>query len=312
MVKKMKKKNNFIRRPTRCPECSSNDLIEDYERGEIVCGVCGLVIRENIMDIGPEWRAFTKQEMEQRSRVGVPFSLTLHDKGLSTVIDKANRDAFGRKIPASTRLQMLRLRKWQIRSKVHSSIDRNLAQAMAELDRLSDKVRIPDAVKEKAALIYRRALDKGLVRGRSILAIITASVYAACRLSQTPRTLKEISAASLAEEKNVARCYRLLLTELNLKMPVIDLKRRVPKVASKIGLREKTQQRAIGIIRKAEKKRLVAGKEPMGLVAAALYIACVLEGERKTQKDVAEAAGVTEVTVRNRYRDLKENLDLDF
>ena len=311
MVKK-KKKNNFIRRPTRCPECSNKDLIEDYERGEIVCGVCGLVIRENIMNIGPEWRAFTKQEMEQRSRVGVPFSLTLHDKGLSTVIDKANRDAFGRKIPASTRLQMLRLRKWQIRSKVHSSIDRNLAQAMAELDRLSDKVRIPNAVKEKAALIYRRALDKGLVRGRSILAIITAAVYAACRLSQTPRTLKEISAASLAEEKNVARCYRLLLTELNLKMPIIDLKRRVPKVASKIGLREKTQQRAIGIIRMAEKKRLVAGKEPMGLVAAALYIACVLEGERRTQKEVAEAARVTEVTVRNRYRDLKENLDLDF
>jgi len=227
------------------------------------------------------------------------------------VIDRANRDAFGRKIPASTRFQMLRLRKWQIRSKVHSSIDRNLAQAMAELDRLSDKVRIPDSVKEKAALIYRRALDKGLVRGRSILAIVTASVYAACRLSQTPRTLNEISAASLAEEKDVARCYRLLLSELNLKMPIIDLKRRVPKIASKIGVSEKTQQTAMRIIRMAGKKRVVAGKEPMGLVAAALYIACVLEGERKTQKEVAEAAGVTEVTVRNRYRDLKDSLDLD-
>lgn len=310
MVKK-KEKNHFHKRPTRCPECGSKDLIEDFERGEIVCGHCGLVVRESVMDLGPEWRAFTKQEMEERSRVGIPFSLTLHDKGLSTVIDRANRDAFGRKIPASTRLQMLRLRKWQIRSKVHSSIDRNLAQAMAELDRLSDRVRAPDSVKEKAALIYRRALDKGLVRGRSILAIVTASVYAACRLSQTPRTLKEISAASLAEEKDIARCYRLLLSELNLKMPIIDLKRRIPKVASKIGLREKTQQRAIGIIRVAEKKHLVAGKEPMGLVAAALYIACVLEGERKTQKEVAEAAEVTEVTVRNRYRDLKENLDID-
>lgn len=309
MIKK--KKNNFVGRPTRCPECGSTDLIEDYERGEIVCGVCGLVIRENIMDIGPEWRAFTKEEMEERSRVGAPFSLTLHDKGLSTVIDRANRDAFGRKIPASTRLQMLRLRKWQIRSKVHSSIDRNLSQAMAELDRLSDKVRLPDSVKEKAALIYRRALDKGLVRGRSIMAIVTASVYTACRLSQTPRTLKEISAASLAEEKDIARCYRLLLSELNLKMPAIDLKRRIPKVASKIGLSEKIQQRAIEIIRMAEKKRVVAGKEPMGLVAAALYIACVLEGERKTQKDAAEAAGVTEVTVRNRYRELKEDLGLD-
>jgi len=310
-MEKKKEENRFHRRPTTCPECSSHDLIEDYERGEIVCGHCGLVIRENVMDIGPEWRAFTKEEMEERSRVGIPFSLTLHDKGLSTVIDRANRDAFGRKIPASTRFQMLRLRKWQIRSKVHSSIDRNLAQAMAELDRLSDKVRIPESVKEKAALIYRRALDKGLVRGRSILAIVTASVYAACRLSQTPRTLNEISAASLAEEKDVARCYRLLLSELNLKMPIIDLKRRVPKIASKIGVSEKTQQTAMRIIRMAGKKRVVAGKEPMGLVAAALYIACVLEGERKTQKEVAEAAGVTEVTVRNRYRDLKDSLDLD-
>jgi len=309
MVKKGK--NSFIRRPTVCPECGSNDMIEDYDRGEVVCGHCGLVVRENIMDVGPEWRAFTKEEMDERSRVGVPFSLTLHDKGLSTVIDRANRDAFGKRIPASTRLQMLRLRKWQIRSKVHSSIDRNLAQAMAELERLSDKVRIPGSVKEKAALIYRRALDKGLVRGRSIMAIVTASVYAACRLTHTPRTLKEISAESLADEKDISRCYRLLLSELDIKMPIIDLKRRIPKVASKIGLREKTQQRAIGIIRMAEKKHMVAGKEPMGLVAATLYIACVLEGERKTQKDAAEAAGVTEVTVRNRYRDLKENLDLD-
>ncbi len=307
----VKKENYLYRRPIRCPECGSRDLIEDYERGEIVCGHCGLVIREGIMDVGPEWRAFTKEEMEERSRVGIPFSLALHDKGLSTVIGKTGTDAFGKKIPASTRLQMLRLRKWQIRSKVHSSIDRNLAQAMAELDRLADKVRIPDSVKEKAALIYRRALDRGLVRGRSILAIVTASLYAACRLSQTPRTLKEISAASLAKEKDIARCYRLLLSELNLKMPIIDLKRRIPKIASRIGLSERTQQTAIRIIKMAEKKHVVAGKEPMGLVAAALYIACVLNGERRTQKEVAEAAEVTEVTVRNRYRDLRESLDLD-
>jgi transcription initiation factor TFIIB len=145
------------------------------------------------MNNGPEWRAFTLEEKVSRSRVGIPASYSVYDKGLSTAIGRVDRDAFGRKLPLSTRLQMWRLRKWQIRSRVHSSVDRNLAQAMAELDRLSDKSYIPAPVKEKAAVIYRKALDKGLVRGRSIAAIIAASLYAACRTTGTPRTLREIA-----------------------------------------------------------------------------------------------------------------------
>ena len=294
-----------------CPECGNPNLIEDRDRGEIVCGACGLVIHENVMDEGPEWRAFTQEEKRQRNRVGTPISLSVHDKGLSTVIDRVNRDAFGRQLPTSTRLQMLRLRKWQIRARVHSSVDRNLAQAMAELDRLSDKIRVPTSVKEQAALIYRRALDKGLVRGRSILAIAAASLYAACRFTQTPRTLKEIAEASLVKKKDIARCYRLLLRELDMKMPMMDPIRRVPKIASKLGINEKSQQTAIDILRKAEEKKIIAGKDPMGLAAAAIYIACVLENERKTQREVAEITGVTEVTVRNRYKGLTKDLGLE-
>lgn len=294
-----------------CPECSDQNLIEDRDRGEIVCGACGLVIHENVMDEGPEWRAFTQEEKKRRNRVGTPTSLSVHDKGLSTVIDRVNRDAFGRQLPTSTRLQMLRLRKWQIRARVHSSVDRNLAQAMAELDRLSDKIRVPTSVKEQAALIYRRALDKGLVRGRSILAIAAASLYASCRFTQTPRTLKEIAEASLVKKKDIARCYRLLLRELDMKMPMMDPIRRVPKIASKLGINEKSQQTAIDILRKAEEKKIIAGKDPMGLAAAAIYIACVLENERKTQREVAEITGVTEVTVRNRYKGLTKDLGLD-
>jgi transcription initiation factor TFIIB len=303
-------KEGFARKIERCPECGSNKLIEDYDMGEIVCGDCGLVVRENVIDKGPEWRAFTQEEKESRSRVGTPTSLTVHDKGLSTVIDRINRDAFGRQLPASTRIQMLRLRKWQIRSRVHSSIDRNLAQAMAELDRLTDKVRLPPTVKERAALIYRRALDKGLVRGRSISAIAAASIYAACRSSQTPRTLKEVSRASLVKKKDVSRCYRLLLRELDMHMPTYDPIRCISKIASKVDIQVKTQQRAMDVLREAGKKRMIAGKDPMGMAAAALYIACVQENEKKTQKQIAESAGVTEVTVRNRYKDLKEALNL--
>ena len=293
-----------------CPECGGNNLIEDYDRGEVACGACGLVIHESVVDPGPEWRAFTREEKNDRSRVGSPTSLSVHDKGLSTVIDRVNRDAFGRELPATTRLQMLRLRKWHIRARVHSSADRNLAQAMAELDRLSDKLRVPSSVKEQAALIYRKALNKGLVRGRSILAIAGASLYAACRFTQTPRTLKEVAEASLVKKKDIARCYRLLLRELEIRMPMADPVRCVPKISSKINVIEKIQQKAIDILHRAEEKKAIAGKDPMGIAAAAIYIACVTEGEKKTQKDIAEAAGVTEVTVRNRYKGLRKVLNI--
>ena len=205
----------------KCPECGSENLVHDYDTGETVCGACGLVLYEQMLDKGPEWRAFTQEEKASRSRVGVPTSYSVHDKGLSTAISQVDRDAFGRKLPLATRLQMWRLRKWQIRSRVHSSIDRNLAQAMAELDRLSDKVYIPAPIKEKAAVIYRKALDKGLVRGRSIAAIAAAALYAACRGSGTPRTLREIAEASLVDKKDVARCYRLSVSYTHLTLPTI-------------------------------------------------------------------------------------------
>jgi len=295
----------------KCPECASENLVHDYDTGETVCGDCGLVLYEQMMDKGPEWRAFTQEEKASRSRVGVPTSYSVHDKGLSTAISQVDRDAFGRKLPLSTRLQMWRLRKWQIRSRVHSSVDRNLAQAMAELDRLSDKVYIPPPIKEKAAVTYRKALDKGLVRGRSIAAIAAAALYAACRGSGTPRTLREIAEASLVDKKDVARCYRLLLRELGVHMPIADPLTYISKIAENTGITGKTQGLAIQILRDARKRRAAAGKDPMGLAAAALYIACLKNNEKKTQKDIAEAAGVTEVTVRNRYKTLRRQLNLE-
>ncbi len=295
----------------RCPECGSVNLIHDEESGEIICGNCGLVINESIMNEGPEWRAFTPSENESRSRVGIPLSFAVHDKGLTTVIGRIGKDAYGRSIPLNTKLQMLRLRKWQIRSRVHSSTDRNLAQAMAELDRLCDKLHIASNIKERAAVIYRKALDSGLVRGRSISAIAAASLYAACRITQTPRTLREISGQSPMERKDIARCYRLMLKDLSIQMPKPNAQLRVPKIAARVGVGEKTQQTAVDILRKAERIRTTAGKDPMGLAAAALYIACVINNEKRTQKMIAEAAGVTEVTIRNRYKGLKESLGLE-
>jgi transcription initiation factor TFIIB len=296
------------RRADKCPECGSTNLVHDYDTGETVCVNCGLVLHEQMIDKGPEWRAFTQEEKESRSRVGGPTSYSVFDKGLSTTIGRVDRDAFGRKLQLSTRLQMWRLRKWQIRSRVHASVERNLAQAMFELDRLSDKLSAHGSIKENAALIYRKALDKNLVRGRSIAAIVAAALYAACRNNETPRTLREIAEASLVDKKDVARCYRLLLRALDIQMPIADPMTYVSKIGERVGITGQTQGLAIRILREAKKRRLASGKDPMGLAAAALYIACLQSNEKKTQKDIAEAAGVTEVTVRNRYKSLKRQL----
>jgi transcription initiation factor TFIIB len=294
----------------KCPECLSKNLIHDSDIGETICGDCGLVLYEQTFDKGPEWRAFTQQEKAQRSRVGMPTSYSIHDKGLSTSISQLDRDSCGRKLPQSTRLQMWRLRKWQIRSRVHSSVDRNLSQAMSELERLSGNLSISRSVKEKAALIYRKALDKNLVRGRSINAVTSAALYAACRQSKTPRSLRDICEASLVDKKDVARCYRLLLQELQFAMPIAESLTYVSKIAEKNGITGRTQGTAITILADAKRKRFAAGKDPMGLAAAALYIACLQHHEKVTQKDIADASGVTEVTIRNRYKALKRQLNL--
>ena len=295
----------------KCPECNSKNLVHDYDTSETICGDCGLVLYEQTLGKGPEWRVFTQEEKASRSRVGTPTSYSIQDKGLSTAISQVDRDAFGRKLPLSTRLQMWRLRKWQIRSRVHSSTDRNLAKAMSELERLSSKINISQPIKEKAAVIYRKALDKHLVRRGSIVSIAAAALYAACRKSGTSRTLNEIAKASLVNRKDVARCYRMLFQELDFHMPISDPLTYVSKIAEKNGISGKTQGAAIAILGEARRKRFAAGKDPMGMAAAALYIACVQNYEKVTQKDIAEAAGVTEVTVRNRYKALKRQLNLE-
>lgn len=294
----------------KCSQCGHSNLIHDHDSGETICANCGLVISDPAVSQEPEWRSFTPEEEQSRSRVGMPTSYSTFDKGLSTSIGREDRDALGRKLPYSSRPQIWRLRKWQVRSRAHASIDRNLALAMAELDRLSDKLNIHGSLKENAAMIYRKALAEDLVRGRSIAAVMAASLYAACRNSETPRSLREVAETSLVDKKDVARCYRLLLRYLNIRMPISSPVTYVFKIANGAGISSQCQGVATKILREARKKRVSSGKDPMGLAAAALYIACLQTHENKTQKVIAEAAGVTEVTVRNRYKGLNRQLGL--
>ena len=285
-------------------------MVVDTAGGELVCSSCGFVVKEKIEETGPEWRAFSKDEKDDRSRGGIPTSIAMHDMGLATVIGAVNKDASGKSLSGSMKATVDRLRTWDSRSQVHEPQDRNLRQAFSELDRLSDKLAVSDSVVEKAAYIYRKALERGLVRGRSISAIIAASLYAACRDRETPRTLKDLAVVSNVKKKDIARCYRLLLKEMDIKMPVVDPTKCVSRIASRAQLSERTKRRALEILKKAEEARISAGKDPMGLAAAALYVSCTLEGEDKTQRDVAEAAGVTEVTIRNRYKGLRSALGI--
>ncbi|MEM4810499.1 MAG: transcription initiation factor IIB [Thermofilum sp.] len=293
----------------RCPHCGSTKLVYDPSRGEVICAECGYVMSEREIDLGAEWRAFTPEERERRSRVGAPIS-SFGVESLVTDIDWGGRDAAGREISLRRKLEMLRLRKWQVRARAQSSMERNLAQAVIELERLSAQLGLPKTVLDRALEIYKRALESNLVRGRSIESVMAAAVYAACRELKLPRTLDEIAVYTRAGRKDVARCYRLLLREASIKVPLPNAADFVPRIGSYLRLSGQTIKAAIEILDKARAAGLTAGKDPAGLAAAAIYIAALQNGEMRTQKEVARAAKVTEVTVRNRYKELVKKLGL--
>ena len=291
----------------KCPKCGGERFVSDPDNGEKVCSTCGLVVEEDVLDTGPEWRAFTVAEKDTRSRTGLGATLTLYDKGLSTVFT-GDRDASGRLLDTESRIKMDRLRRYDNRSKFDETWRRNLSVAMAELDRMSVLLSIPSSVKERAAFIYRKALKADLIRGRSIDAFVSASLYAACRAAEVPRPIKKISEASTRDHSEVARTYRLLIRELKIRMPVDDPVKFVPSIASRLKLRRDTEQNAVRILRKAKTRYGLSGKDPRGLAAAALYMACLSNNDRRIQKEVATAAGTTEVTLRNRLHGLERTI----
>lgn len=294
-----------------CPECGSVKLVRNYERAELVCAGCGYIIFDKIMDMGPEWRAFDQEQREKRGRVGAPMTFTIHDKGLSTMIDWRDRDSHGKDLTPKRRAQIYRLRKWQRRIRVSDATERNLAFALSEVDRMSSHLGLPRNVREAAAVVYRRAVEERLIRGRSIEGVAAAALYAACRECKVPRTLDEIAEVSRVSKKEIGRSYRFIARELLIHLRPTSPTDYIPRFASELGLSGEVQSEAIEILKEAAKKGLTSGRGPTGVAAAAIYIASVLHGERRTQRDVADVARVTEVTVRNRYKELCEKLGLD-
>jgi transcription initiation factor TFIIB len=293
-----------------CPECNSDNVVTDADQGELVCDDCGLVIDERQIDRGPEWRAFNHSERQSKSRVGAPITETMHDRGLTTTIDWKDKDAYGRSLSSEKRSQMHRLRKWQERIRTKDAGERNLQFALSEIDRMASALGVPRSVREVASVIYRRALNEDLIRGRSIEGVATAALYAACRKEGIPRSLEEISEVSRVERKEIGRTYRYISQELGLEMKPVDPKKYVPRFCSELELSEEVQSKANEIIETTSEKGLLSGKSPTGFAAAAIYAASLLCNEKKTQREVADVAQVTEVTIRNRYQEQIEAMGI--
>jgi len=310
-TKKQNKNKQTIEETMKCPKCNSTHLTKDYSRAELVCEKCGLVIDAEIMDHGPEWRAFDSDQREKRARVGAPMTYTIHDKGLSTTIGWQNRDSYGKSIPTRNRAQLYRLRKWQTRTRISDGTERNLALALSALDRMSSALSLPRNVRETAAMIYRKAVRQKLIRGRSIEGVTAAVLYAACRQCNVPRTLEEISGVAQIKKKEIGRNYRNISRKLELKLLPTTPQDYISRFCSQLKLSNDVQVKTTEILKQAARKELTSGRGPTGLAAAALYIASVICGERRTQREVAEIAGVTEVTIRNRYKELAKKLDID-
>jgi len=290
----------------KCPECGSINLFWNREKGEVICKDCGLVIEDKMVDFGQEWREFDSDGAQTKRRTGAPMTYTQYDQGLGTEVGQTG-DLF--KLGAKDRNKFFRLRKWQ--SRISTAIERNLKLALAELKRVSSYLKLPKSVEEESARIYTLAVQRGLVRGRSMESVVAGALYAACRRHDVPRTLDELSEASGIEKKEIGRTYRFVTRELGISIMPSNPADYIARFASALKLSAEAQSKSIDILEMAQKEELTSGRGPTGIAAAALYVSALIHGEKRTQREVADVAGVTEVTIRNRYKELLDKLKLE-
>jgi transcription initiation factor TFIIB len=281
------------------------------DNGELIDEETGLIVEEDNIDRGPEWRAFDHSEKQQKSRVGAPTTQAMHDKGLTTNIDWKDQDASGRQLTDDKRNQMRRLRTWQERIRTQENGERNLQFALSEIDRMASALGVPRSVREVASVIYRQALERDLIRGRSIEGVASASLHAACRQENIPRSLDDLTNVSRVDRREIGRTYRYISQELDLALEPVDPREYIPQLASELDVSDEIQQKAVEVVAETTELGLHSGKSPSGYAAAAIYSASRIVGPKLTQKAVSEAADVTVVTIRNRYQEQMDALDDD-
>ncbi|MFC6993272.1 transcription initiation factor IIB family protein [Haladaptatus sp. GCM10025707] len=291
------------RAKTQCPECNGR-IVQDGGRGESTCEDCGLVVDEDDLDHGPEWRAYTAGERDDKSRVGAPTTQLIHDKGLSSTISWQDKDAYGKPVSERKRSRLKRLRTWDERYRTKDSHERNLRQALGEISRMASALGLGEPIRETAGVIYRRALSENLLPGRSIEGMATASLYAAARQQGVPRPLSEFTEVSRVDETRIQRAYRYLSRELALEIEPENPAQYLPQFASALEVDDEVERQARELLSVSKGTGAHVGKSPVGLAAAALYAATQLTNRKVTQERVGDVARVSVVTIRNRYQDL--------
>lgn len=294
-----------------CPHCGSEKVVLDTKKGEMVCSSCGRILQRKLKDRGKEWRAYDPMEKASKKRTGPPVNDLIADRGMSTFISKTRKDGKGKYLDPDSQQRVYKLRKWQRRMRHTGTIERSIAFAITEIGTMCSRLALPKVVAESAANLYREASKKDLIRGRSKEAVVAGSLYASCRILEVPRTMREISKASVISSKEMRRAYRVLVDALDLEVPLMNPERFVERYGRELDLNSDVIKDARDLVTRAREKHLTIGRNPRGVVGACLYIAARLDGIDMSQSQVGEEVGVTEVTIRNRYKEIVEEMGIE-
>jgi len=301
---------NTLEIQTSCPECKSS-LIDDVQSGELICSTCGIVVAEQMADYGPETRSTNLEDKMRLARATGQTTYSQHDLGITTEISISTRDFSGKTISSQVANQMYNLRKWQQRVRVSSPRERRLSNVLSRIGEMCENVSLSKNVLETASMIYRNLDGKVEVKGKSVTSISAATVYMACKQCNVVRSLEEICRGVCqpkdvkAKTKLAARYYRTLVMELGTDTaPVLTMDKYISKIANLTKTDVRVERLALEISQKTKNNNLADGKAPNGIAAAYLYVASILLGQSVLQRDVSSVAGVTEVTIRNRCKEI--------
>jgi transcription initiation factor TFIIB len=296
-----------VRDRVQCNQCQSYTLVLDVLSSEYVCSTCGCVSNEKIYN--NELTNFEKGEYKDKSRIGMPESLTVSHKGLSTLIGLNDTDGRGKLLYPVQKETIQRLRTWNNRSQLNDSISRNLDKALKYLNNFGDKLYLSPPVMENAAYIYRKAAMRKLAKGRSTVSLVAASIYAACREISIPKTISDIAYVCNIPSKEIMSHYKLILKELSLKIPVIQGIDYVTLISNRLKLTEKTKREALRIFSLVQHSRISIGKNPRAFAGAIIYIASQDCNEFLRQVEVCQVADISTVSLRKRCKEIKTILD---
>jgi transcription initiation factor TFIIB len=292
----------------RCMECKSELIIFDMVSNELVCSSCGCVASDKYYNNENSSTYSAQSEFHDRSRTGMPESLAIHHKGLSTLIGVGDTDARGKALEPAQKIKIQRLRTWNNRSQLNDSISRNLEKALKFLNNFGDKLYLSQAVVESAAYIYRKAAIKKLAKGRSTLGLVGAALYAACRETATPKTIADIATVCNLSSKDIMSHYKLILRELSLQMPVLHGLDYVTLISNRLNLSEKTKREGLRIYSEVQLNRISIGKNPRALAGAVIYLASQSCNEFLRQVEICQVADISTVSLRKRCKEIKSTI----